>query len=301
MLAGVIAALTGGSDRTPLPCGLERSLVQLCLSTEVLSNSDGGLAECMRGRLQPTPPCRSRKQRKLKAQALRLKLQSKRLKLIVGAGSHLDICTEWLCSDRDTLDLFKLDDWLRLFGSVESVDAIFAEHVLEHLTPTQVSRVASAAYLFLKPGGRFRVAVPDGYLPDLKYQQHVRIGGTPSGLGDSHMSLWSTDNLPPIFANVGFRIMPREHWTADGTFFQAADAYVDDVVWGVVRRSQRHDRAKPRREGAAEGLENWHNQTMAKGWQWKNSPNGKWALRAVSLQRFTSLWFDAVKPTCFKC
>ena len=34
----------------------------------------------------------------------------------------------------------------------------------------------------MKPGGRWRIAVPDGYKPDDEYQIYVGQGGTPSGL-----------------------------------------------------------------------------------------------------------------------
>jgi len=43
----------------------------------------------------------------------------------------------------------------------DSVDGIFTEHVLEHLTYDQVERLIKECYRILKPGGIIRIIVPD--------------------------------------------------------------------------------------------------------------------------------------------
>ena len=50
----------------------------------------------------------------------------------------------------------------------------------------EVYFTASMAYLALRPGARFRIAVPDAYNPDPNYIHYIRIGGVPGGLGASH-------------------------------------------------------------------------------------------------------------------
>jgi len=54
-----------------------------------------------------------------------------------------------------------LDVTLGLPFPEESIDAIFASHVLEHLNEKQVRRVLEEAYRVLKPGGAVRFITPD--------------------------------------------------------------------------------------------------------------------------------------------
>jgi predicted SAM-dependent methyltransferase len=58
-----------------------------------------------------------------------------------------------------------------------SITAILAEHVWEHLTFEEGVQAAKNCYKYLKPGGYVRCAVPDGYFPDEEYQNIVKIGG----------------------------------------------------------------------------------------------------------------------------
>lgn len=161
---------------------------------------------------------------------------------------------------------------------------ILAEHVLEHFSPSQVLHLAAAAFLSLKPGGVFRVAVPDGYKPSPSYQQFVRAGSTPSGLGNRHIVTYNLDSLIPIFSSVGFQIKLREYFDVEGKFNSAPDAYVDDRAYGKITRSWRHDFRN------AEGFPlPWsHNP--------KSTKKDLLSDTRVGEPVYTSLWFDAVKP-----
>ena len=184
------------------------------------------------------------------------------------------------CTDRPQLDLFQMQSMLSLRQGMKRNDGLpgfFAEHVLEHFEPSQVLRLAASAFYNLRPGGVFRVAVPDGYKPSPSYQQYIRAGLTPSGNGQAHMVSWTVDNLPVLFERVGFQIVHKEHYDAMGNFFISPDAYNDDATLGKVRRSSRHD---PRNHPDYDNT---------------NDPSIANDLREGEVF-FSSLWFDAVKP-----
>ena len=196
-------------------------------------------------------------------QALHLSKTSGSVRLSVGSAGHC--LRDWLCTERASLDLFTMKDWtvFRRTG----IDIVFSEHVLEHMTPLQVRKIAALAFLFVKPGGRVRTAVPDGYRPDPEYQRYVQAGGTPSGSGQNHMAVWTKDTLPPLFEDVGFSIIHLEHWNLNGLFFQNATAYDRENEFGKIDRSQKND---------ARNLDG--------------------SRRFRNLRGYFSLWFDVVKP-----
>lgn len=54
---------------------------------------------------------------------------------------------------------------------LESVDGLFGSHILEHLTYTDFSAALKNSYSCLKPGGRFRIIVPDLAAYIIRYQE----------------------------------------------------------------------------------------------------------------------------------
>ena len=70
---------------------------------------------------------------------------------IGGGGENIEgLYTEWENPDRDEMDAFEIGDWVAVAGDniTAGLHAMFAEHVLEHFSPTQVTTVAAAAFLF---------------------------------------------------------------------------------------------------------------------------------------------------------
>ena len=209
---------------------------------------------------------------------------------LVSIGSHLDT-TEFcdqiverhtVCTDRSELDLFMFSSWLQLFQPVRNPPRVlFAEHVLEHFSPTEVQHLAAVAFLSLKPGGVFRIAVPDGYKPSPSYQQYVRAGSTPAGLGHAHIVAYTIDSLVPIFSSLGFEVKMREYFDSKGSFHSEEDAYFHDEQYGKVRRSFRHDGRN--KEGVV--------------LPWENPPIGSLLDDLKEGEPlYTSLWFDVIKP-----
>lgn len=54
-----------------------------------------------------------------------------------------------------------IDDYHKLFGEEDSVDAFLTEHVFEHLSYEEGVEAGENLYKFLKDGGYIRVAVLD--------------------------------------------------------------------------------------------------------------------------------------------
>lgn len=158
--------------------------------------------------------------------------------LVVGASKTS--YEGWISTNIDQLDLLSLPDWERLLGGVQ-VDRVLAEHVWEHLTPTDGLAALKNVFAHLKPGGRIRIAVPDGNHPDPDYREHVRPGGSGPG-ADDHKVLYTRDLLEWAMQEAGFRPEALEYWDDSGEF-RSREWSPDD---GMVVRSLRHD---PRNAG----------------------------------------------------
>ena len=78
-----------------------------------------------------------------------------------------------------------------------------AEHVFEHLTRAQMVAFLRIARNYLAPGGRVRIAVPDGYHPDPAYIERVRPGGS-SDFADDHKMLYNSDLIGALLAEQGY-------------------------------------------------------------------------------------------------
>jgi predicted SAM-dependent methyltransferase len=153
------------------------------------------------------------------------------VRIIIGAGG---IRPEkgWIPTNLQYLNLLVDEDWRRAFGN-QRLDAIFAEHVWEHLTPADAKAGAAQCYKYLAPGGNLRIAVPDGYHPDPDYIEFVRPGGPGPGAYD-HKVLYTYDTLRAMLESVGFHVELLEYYDAEGNFHHSAW----DPARGRVRRCQ---------------------------------------------------------------
>lgn len=150
-------------------------------------------------------------------------------------GSSGTAFTDWVSTDREIIDLTREATWAEYFP-VDSLDAILAEHVWEHLAPDQAVLAARTCFRFLRPGGYLRVAVPDGFHPDPQYVAGVKPGGTGSGAYD-HKVLYNHESFRDLFASVGFEVRLHEYFDRDG-HFHFADWNPSD---GMIQRSKRYD------------------------------------------------------------
>lgn len=161
-------------------------------------------------------------------------LAGKELKKIV-IGSSGTGMGGWVATDKETLNLLSESAWSTYFKP-NSLDAILAEHVWEHLSPEEASVAAKNCYTFLKPGGYLRVAVPDGFHPDPAYIEGVRPGGSGPGAED-HKALYTHASFCELFASAGFDASLLEYFDEQGQFHSNGWNPSD----GMIRRSQRYD------------------------------------------------------------
>jgi len=158
----------------------------------------------------------------------------------VGASGISD--EGWIPTEIEYLNLLRPTQWARCFKP-NSIDAILAEHVWEHLTLEEGMAAARQCFAYLKPGGYLRAAVPDGCHPDPDYRERVRVGGTGSGAAD-HRVLFTHAQFARVFVEAGFAVTLLEYFDRDGVF-HAVDW---DPGAGRIRRSRRFD---PRNAGGA--------------------------------------------------
>lgn len=166
---------------------------------------------------------------------MRIRVSTRRspLKVMIGAANVSQ--PGWVRTDIGHLNILCKGDWAHYFPEA-SIDALMAEHVLEHLTRDEASLAARNFYTFLKAGGRLRVAVPDGNFPDRDYIDYVKPMG--HGLGsDDHKILYTHRTLSDLFASIGFTVELLEYWDEDGRFHYTPWKVED----GLIRRSRWND------------------------------------------------------------
>ena len=202
----------------------EDKLIKAGWVPKPIRNALGGMAATLYSRRQK--------------QALKALSTAALKRIVIGsAGTGFE---GWVSTDRDTLDLLDENTW-KPYIAPDSLDAILAEHVWEHLTPTEAATAAKTCFLFLKPGGRLRVAVPDGNHPDPSYRELVRPGGTGPGAED-HKVLYTYVTFRDLFAGAGFQVHLLEFFDEAGQFH-----YNEwDSKEGMILRSKRYD---PRNSG----------------------------------------------------
>ena len=154
-------------------------------------------------------------------------------KIVLGAAHKR--MSGWIGTDIHELNILNNDDWERYFAK-NSIDALLAEHVWEHLTLEEGRAAAALCFRFLQPGGYLRVAVPDGLHPDPDYLAWVRPGGIGPG-ADDHKLLFTYKTFSDMFVEAGFDVILLEHFDETGEF-HGIDWSAED---GKIDRSRRFD------------------------------------------------------------
>jgi predicted SAM-dependent methyltransferase len=156
-------------------------------------------------------------------------------RIVVGSSDWFD--SGWIPTEIDFLNLLKPADWDRFFQA-NSIDAILAEHVWEHLTNHEALVAARTCFNYLRPGGYLRIAVPDGLHPNPTYLEWVKVGGAlPGQPGNDHKALYTYHTAREVFERAGFRVVLYEYFDEAGTFHHEDW----DENGGKIRRSKRFD------------------------------------------------------------
>lgn len=158
-------------------------------------------------------------------------------KIVIGAGEYMNN-PGWMHTQESELNLLNSEAWNDRFLP-NSITAILAEHVWEHLTYEEGIAAAKLCYDFLTPNGYIRCAVPDGYFRDDEYQRIVQVGGP--GPKDhpaaSHKILYNYKTLTNMFETAGFEVRLLEYCDEEGHFHQADWNEKE----GVIFRSKKID------------------------------------------------------------
>ena len=155
------------------------------------------------------------------------------IKIVLGAEGKYD--DGWIPTDIQNLNMLESHDWKKFF-SPNSIDAMLSEHVLEHLTEEQAYIALKHSHEYLKQGGYFRIAVPDGNHPEQSYIDYVKVNGSGPG-SDDHKVLYTYDSLKKLLEKAGFEVNPLEYFDDDGNFH----FYDWSVEQGTIKRSKRYD------------------------------------------------------------
>jgi predicted SAM-dependent methyltransferase len=157
----------------------------------------------------------------------------KQKRIVIGASGIFEF--GWIPTEIDFLDILKPHDWITLFVP-NSLDAMLAEHVWEHLTQEEGLIAAQFCYKYLKPGGYLRVAVPDGFNSNNDYIESVRVGGSGPG-ADDHKVLYTYITFSNLFQKAGFDVELLEYFDEHHNFHH--------TEWtpeqGKIIRSKRFD------------------------------------------------------------
>jgi predicted SAM-dependent methyltransferase len=158
---------------------------------------------------------------------------SGKLKVIIGAGSQRH--PGWLATDINVLNITHDSSWRNLFNMNE-IDNILAEHVVEHLSLDELYRVLECVRTYLKPGGIFRVAVPDAFHPSRYYYNLVKPGGleTPN----QHKLFFDYEMFTRIAEGSGYKIRLLEYFDESGVFHK--EIYSQDD--GFIQRCAENNR-----------------------------------------------------------
>ncbi|MBS4218089.1 SAM-dependent methyltransferase [Bacillus sp. FJAT-49711] len=159
------------------------------------------------------------------------------IKIVVGAGEYNNN-PEWIHTQENELNLLDISIWKKRFDE-NTITAILAEQVWEHLTYEEGVQAAKICYKYLKTSGYIRCAVPDGFFPDETYQNVIKVGGP--GPKDhpaaSHKIVYNYKTLSDMFQNAGFEVKLLEYHDKEGNFH-----YNEwDGKQGVIFRSKHYD------------------------------------------------------------
>ena len=164
------------------------------------------------------------------------------VKVVVGAGVYNNN-PGWIHTQEEDLSLLNRNQWMEQFEE-NSLTAILAEHVWEHLTYEEGIEAAKVCFDFLKPSGYIRCAVPDGYFPNEEYQNAVQVGGPgpKDHICASHKIVHNYKTITQMFEEAGYKVNLLEYFDEEGKFHLKDWAGEN----GVIFRSKQYD---PRNQG----------------------------------------------------
>lgn len=155
------------------------------------------------------------------------------LRVIVGSAATKQ--EGWISTNYPILDLTDARTFAALFRP-DSISHFMAEHVFEHLSLEDGTKAVNNCFTYLKEGGILRIAVPDGFHPDMDYIAQVKPGGYGPG-ADDHKILYNYRTLSALLEMAGYKVRLLE-WFDEHGIFHHEDW---DAADGFIMRSTRFD------------------------------------------------------------
>ena len=162
-------------------------------------------------------------------------IKKKQIFIVVGSGPTK--YKNWLSTNLPWFNLLELKSVKKCFQS-RNVEKILAEHVFEHLTLEQGKRAIKNLKEILKPNGKIRIAVPDGFNPDKKFIDWVKPNGLGTGAYD-HKVLYNYKLIHEIF-DEDFEIKYLEYFNENGKFIYTR--WINNFDNGYIMRSRYEDK-----------------------------------------------------------
>ena len=172
---------------------------------------------------------------------MRQTMVTKKNRIVIGAGrTHF---RGWKMTQENTLNVLNREDFAKQFAE-NSLDAILAEHVWEHMTLEEGIRAAQNCFAFLRPGGYMRAAVPDKNFRNANYQRLVQIGGPgpENHPAYTHKIVYDYQTFRGVFEAAGFLVELLEYCDENGKFhyvhWNAEDGYIGRSLYHDTRNSE---------------------------------------------------------------
>jgi hypothetical protein len=160
----------------------------------------------------------------------------------------------WENHDRSMVDIR-----LPLAFPTESVDAIFLEHVIEHVHPGEAHGFFREAHRILKDGGILRLAFPDpvrlarefseGYSTYQK-QRNFNDGSLAGGIasiigGHAHLGVWTAELMETVLETLGFETTQCEIGESSTTWLRGLERHFHNKPeWAEISLSLASTRAQ---------------------------------------------------------
>lgn len=155
------------------------------------------------------------------------------IKIIVGASGTRS--RGWIATDKF---FFDITNWasVQSFLRGKQIDALFAEHVIEHLEVEEFANFLRIFAQVMHPNGIIRIAVPDELHPSSWYREQMGISGLEPG-ADDHRAFWNYQSMTAITNSLGFKCQLLEYFDEEGFFHYLP---YDEEYGGKVMRSSKN-------------------------------------------------------------
>lgn len=162
--------------------------------------------------------------------------------LLLTVGTDYTRFNGWACANFHLPNAWA---WTRTVAGLK-LHRVLADQAWQRLSPEEIDRALAQVFARLCPGGRLRIAVPDGNCPDSGRAGQNQATGSAADTGERQVH-HTKESLEAALRKAGYEPEALEYWDAEGEFhhreWNAAD--------GVVKQSFRFGRSK---QGKSDGI-----------------------------------------------